>query len=138
MTRGDLAVVEDWLAAVDAGDAPRLMALTAAEVELVGPRGAVRADRSVLAGWLAGAGFSARSRRWSRGGDGRVVVEQDARWVDVGTGQVQGGHVRIASEFLVDPVGRLVVRYARHDGGTAGALTAAGLSERDEVTARAP
>ena len=135
MARGDLAVVEDWLAAVDAGDAARLTALTAAEVDLVGPRGAVRADRSVLAGWLARAGFSAESRRWFCGGDGRVVVEQDARWVDVASGRGQG-RARIASEFLVDPVGRLVVRYVRHDAGTAAALAAAGLSARDEVTVR--
>ncbi|WP_448616338.1 hypothetical protein [Modestobacter sp. URMC 112] len=126
MARGDLAVVEDWLAAVDAGDAARLTALTAAEVELVGPRGAVRADRSVLAGWLARAGFSAESRRWFCGGD---------RWVDVASGQEQG-RARIASQFLVDPVGRLVVRYVRHDAGTAAALAAAGLSARDEVTVR--
>ena len=135
MARGDLGVVEDWLAAVDAGDAARLTALTAAEVELVGPRGTVRADRSVLAGWLARAGFSAESRRWFCGGDGRVVVEQDARWVDVASGREQG-HARIASEFLVEPVGRLVARYVRHDAGTAAALAAAGLSARDEVTVR--
>jgi hypothetical protein len=65
-----------------------------------------------------------------------VVVEQDARWADVGTGTEQG-RARIASEFLVDPGGRLVTRYVRHDAGTAAALAAAGLSEDDEVTVRA-
>ena len=135
MTRGDLAVVEDWLAAVDAGDGARLVALTTPEVEIVGPRGSGRTDRAVLAEWLGRAGFSAASRRWFCGGDGRVVVEQDARWVDVVSGREQG-RARIASEFLVDRAQRRVSRYVRHDGGTAAALAAAGLSEDDEVTVR--
>jgi hypothetical protein len=135
MTRGDLAVVEEWLSAVDARDGTRLLALTTPVVEVVGPRGRARAGRAVLADWLGRAGFSAVSRRWFCGGDGRVVVEQDARWVDVATGAEQG-RSRIASEFLVDPSERLVTRYVRHDTGPAAALAAAGLSEDDEVTGR--
>jgi hypothetical protein len=135
MTRGDLAVVEEWLSAVDARDRARLMALTTPEVEVVGPRGSARADRAVLSEWLGRAGFSAEARRWFCGGDGRVVVEQDARWVDVTTGAEQD-RARIASEFLVDPGRHLVTRYVRHDAGTAAALAAAGLSEDDEVTVR--
>lgn len=129
-------MVEEWLSAVDARDGDRLLALTTAEVELVGARGRARADRAVLVGWLGRAGFSAEARRWFCGGDGRVVVEQDARWVDLATGAKQG-RARIASEFLVDPAERRVARYVRHDAGTAAALAAAGLSADDEVTVRA-
>ena len=128
-------MVEAWLAAVDARDGERLQSLTTPEVHVVGPRGAALADRSVLVEWLGRAGFSARARHWFCGGDGRVVVEQDARWVDVATGAEQGS-ARIASEFLVDREARRVSRYVRHDAGTAAALTAAGLSGADEVTAR--
>jgi hypothetical protein len=136
MTRGDLAVVEAWLAAVDARDGARLLALTTPDVEIEGPRGSARADRTVLMEWLGRAGFAAESRRWSCGGDGRVVVEQDARWTDVGTG-AERGRARTASEFRVDPGGSQVTRYVRHDAGTAAALAAAGLSPADEVTVRA-
>jgi hypothetical protein len=90
----------------------------------------------VLVEWLGRAGFSAESRRWFCGGDGRVVVEQDARWADVVTGAEQG-RARLASEFRVDPGERRVARYVRHDAGTAAALSATGLSEDDEVSTRA-
>ena len=64
-------------------------------------RGSGRADRRVLSEWLTRAGFSAEPLRWFCGSDGRVVVEQDARWVDVATGEEQG-RGRVASQFLVD------------------------------------
>ena len=128
-------MVEDWLAAVDARDGARLTALTTAQVDVVGPRGSGRADRGLLVEWLGRAGFSAEPRRWFCGADGRVVVEQDARWVDVVTGAEQG-RARIASEFRVDPAERRVTRYVRHDAGTAAALAATGLTEDDEGTAR--
>lgn len=122
-----LAVVESWLAAVDAADGPRLESLSSPEIEIVGPRGRGRADRSVLSAWLGRAGFHAAARRWFCGADGRVVVEQDARW--------DGGDARrLASEFLV--VDGRVDRYVRHDGGLADALAASGLTGADEVVAR--
>lgn len=124
-----LGVVRDWLGAVNAGDAARLVALTTERVEIVGPRGAGPADREVLADWLARSGFSATSLRWFCGTDGSVVVEQAATWRDGAEG------VRLASQFLVDG-GRHAVRiarYVRHDGGLEPALAAAGLTAADEV-----
>lgn len=129
MSRGALAVVDSWLDAMNRADAQRVQQLSAEDVEIEGPRGIVR-GRSILADWLARAGFSARSRRWFCGEDGRVVVEQDARWVDVETGADQGRAV-VASQFEVRD-GR-VVRYARHDN-LDHALAVAGLSFGDEVS----
>jgi hypothetical protein len=133
MADGSLAVVEQWLTAVNAGDGEWLERMTAEEVEIVGPRGSGLADRSVLTGWLSRSGFSATAVRWFCGADGVVVVEQDARWVDRATG-VEQSRARVASRFLVD--GGRVVRYVRHDDGLAPALAAAGLTDTDEVTAR--
>lgn len=133
MGSGALAVVEAWLDAVNRGDAVALERLTHEEVEIVGPRGSGRADRSVLAEWLSRAGFSADALRWFCGADGSVVVEQDARWRDPAIGEARG-HARLASRFLVD--GARVARYVRHDEGLEPALHAAGLSARDEVSER--
>lgn len=121
-----LAVVDNWLEAVNDADADRLIALTTERVEIVGPRGAGPADREVLAAWLARSGFSATSLRWFCGANGEVVVEQQARWA-------AGGDARLASRFHVD--GGRVSRYVRHDDGLAPALAAAGLSLADEVPA---
>jgi len=120
-----LGVVHDWIEAVNAADAARLVALTTERVEIVGPRGAGPADREVLADWLARSGFSATSLRWFCGTDGHVVVEQAATWRDGAAG------VPVASRFLVD-AGR-VSRYVRHDDGLEPALAAAGLTAADEV-----
>jgi hypothetical protein len=130
MGQGSLAVVEEWLAAVDAADSDRLLRVTAARVEIVGPRGAGVMDSGELTGWLARSGFSATSRRWFCGGDGTVVVEQDAGWKDPVTAGPRGS-ARIASRFRVD--GGSVAMYARHDDGLSPALAAAGLTDADEV-----
>jgi len=132
MGTGALAVVRDWLDAVNAGDPEQVERLSAVDIEIVGPRGSVR-GRQALTAWLGRAGFSARATRWFCGGDGSVVVEQDARWVDPATGVEQGRAV-VASQFLV---GASVRRYARHDD-LATALAAAGLHETDEVRGRQP
>lgn len=76
---------------------------------------------------------SKRSPSSSGRGDGRVVVEQDARWVDVATGEEQG-RARVASQFLVDRT--RIARYVRHDDGLPAALSAAQLGDSDEVTER--
>ncbi len=133
MSIGSLAIVEEWLDAVNRGDGVRLEQLTHEEVEIVGPRGSGRADRRVLSEWLTRAGFSAELLRWFCGGDGRVVVEQDVRWVDVATGEAQG-RARVASQFLVNRT--RIAKYVRHDDGLPAALTAAQLGESDEVTQR--
>ena len=130
---GSLAVVEEWLDAVNRGDGHRLEQVTHEEIEIVGPRGQGRTDRRAVSAWLTRAGFSAVALRWFCGADGSVVVEQDARWVDVTTG-VEQGRARVASQFLVD--GARVAMYVRHDDSLRSALVASGLDETDEVRER--
>jgi hypothetical protein len=133
MSTGALAVVAEWLDAADRRDGPRLELLSAADVEVAGPRGSVRGAQ-VLSQWVSRAGFSSQPLRWFCGSDGTVVVEQDARWVDVATGAEQGRAV-VASQFAVR--GALVTRCARHEDLDA-ALAAAGLDLADEVPTRSP
>lgn len=97
MSIGALAVVAEWSDAVDRRDGRRLAQLSHDAVQVAGPRGTVQ-GRQVLSDWLARAGFSARPRRWFCGADGSVVVEQDARWVDLGTGEELGRSV-VAARF---------------------------------------
>jgi limonene-1,2-epoxide hydrolase len=130
---GSLAIVEAWLAAVDRRDGPGVERLTAERVEIEGPRGRGTVERGMLTEWMGRAGFSATSLRWFCGAGGEVVVEQDARWVDVATG-AERGRARVASQFAVQD-GR-VVRYVRRDAGLSPALAAAGLTPHDEVTHR--
>lgn len=120
-------MVEGWLDAVNEQDAAQVEALSSERVEIVGPRGQGLMDRSVLGQWLTRAGFTSQALRWFCGADGRVVVEQQAQWHDVATGESQNRLV-IGSEFVVRE-GR-VVRYVRHDSGAADALAAAGLDEQ--------
>jgi ketosteroid isomerase-like protein len=130
MSLGSLAVVEEWLDAVNRGDARQAGQLSADDVEIAGPRGSMR-GRQVLAAWMSRAGFSAEPLRWFCGADGRVVVAQAARWTDPATG-ADRGHAHVASYFCVE--GGDVIRYARYDDLSL-ALTAAGLDDSDEVTA---
>lgn len=91
-------------------------------------------DRAVLGEWLARAGFTSQVVRWFCGADGRVVVEQQARWRDLATGEPQA-QLQIGSEFVVRD--GQVARYVRHDTGIADALVAAGLDkQRDVVTSQ--
>jgi len=129
---GALGVVEQWLAAVNAGDATRVESLSREQIDIVGPRGRGSAPRSVLSDWLTRSGFSASPLRWFCGGDGLVVVEQDARWRNPATGEPQDSF-RIGSLFQI--IDDQVARYERFDEGVDAALNAAGLdADRDEVT----
>jgi hypothetical protein len=133
MAHGDLAIVERWLASVNEANREAVLALTASDLEIVGPRGVGR-GKALLADWLARAGFAAEARRWFCGEGGRVVVEQDATWSAPDGGAGHAGHARVASSFVVRD--RLIARFERFDS-LAGALAGAGLAERDEVCARA-
>jgi len=75
-------------------------------------------------------GFAAEPLRWVCGGNGTVVVEQDARRVDRETGRERGRAV-VASRFRVE--GDVVSRVVRHDEGLQAALDSAGLAGADEV-----
>lgn len=123
---GDLAVVERWLEAVNRGDRAALLADSAEDIEIKGPRGSQK-GRDVLAAWLGRAGFRAQPRRWFCAADGRCVVEQEAQW--------QGGETkRVASAFTVRDA--RIVRYERFDD-LADALASERMELADEVRASA-
>lgn len=128
--RGDLAIVESWLRAVNEADADGVLALSATDVEVVGPRASGR-GHALLADWLKRAGFKAEPARWFCGEDGRIVVGHDASWTTPGGAP---SHRHLASAFVVRD--RRVSRYQRFDS-VEEALDAAGLGVSDEVLAQA-
>ena len=134
MTTGGLGVVRAWQLAVNGASVADAVALTARQVEVLGPRGEGLMLKQELGDWMVRSGFTATPLRWFCGGDGTVVVEQDVRWVDRETGQERGRAV-VASHFEVDD--GVVSRIARHDKGLQAALDSAGLSSADEVLDRA-
>lgn len=124
-----LAVVRAWQEAVNARDADRVLALSAPDVEVVGPRGSGY-GHDLLRQWLERAGVTLETRRAFARGD-TVVVAQHGVWRSAETGGEPSG-ADVASRFRVAD-GR-VVQYARHD--TLGAaLAEAGLGDEDEVLA---
>ena len=134
MTTGPLGIVEAWQLAVNRGSATDAVTLMAEQVEVLGPRGEGLMPRHELGAWMVRSGFTAEPLRWFCGGNGTVVVEQDARWVDRETGQGRGRAV-VASRFRVDD--DVVSRVVRHDEGLQAALDSASLGGADEVLDRA-
>jgi ketosteroid isomerase-like protein len=122
-------VVQRWLAAVNAGDADEVLALSDPEVLLTGPRGAAR-GHEVLCGWLAHAGATFETRAlFAR--DGAVVVAQRGVWRGAEPGGAPGA-AEVATRFRVAG-GRVVEleRFAELDD----ALRASALSLADRVPA---
>jgi hypothetical protein len=68
MAQGSLAVAAGWLSAVNDQDTAKIAGLSAADIEIIGPRGSAT-GRQVLAGWLARAGFAASTLRWFCGAE---------------------------------------------------------------------
>ena len=127
MPMSGLAVVDRWLAALNARDTSEVLALSAPDVRLVGPRG-VGVGRAVLQAWLTHAGATFHTRaRFARGPS--VVVHQEGVWHDPATGAA-GGAVIVATRFRV--AGAAVQELERYDT-LAAALAAAELSETDRV-----
>ena len=127
MPIGDLAVVERWQAAADDADAARLRALTAPDVEVVGPRG-IATGADALVAWLGRTRARLEGRRWFCGGDGTVLVEQKATWHD-DDGRPLGSQTIWSAFDVLDGV---VARYARYDAVET-AFRATGIGARDEV-----
>jgi len=122
-----LAVVRAWHEALDRRDAQGVLALSDAEIEIVGPRGS-GFGHALLRDWLDHARVSLRPlRAFARGG--AVVVAQHGVWRSPESGEVIG-EAGVASAFRV--AGGRVVRYARHDTLEA-ALADAGLTTDDET-----
>lgn len=121
-----LDVVTAWLKASNALQVERVLALSAPDVELVGPRGSHR-GRDVLAGWLSRAMVSLETRRVVSDGE-QVIVEQHGVW-HTPEGHVQG-EADVASRFVVRH--GLVQLIERHDT-LAAACAAAGISPPDAL-----
>ena len=127
MTAPEVRVVGDWHAALNAGDADRLVALSHPDVEVGGPRGTGH-GAELLREWVARAGIRIEQRRTFHRAE-TVVVEGEARWRDAETGQTTGDQT-VGSVFVVqDGLVSRVVRYP----DLASALLAAGVDESYEA-----
>lgn len=122
-----VAVVQFWHQALNDGDEARLVAISSADIEVGGPRGATHGIQA-LREWFDRAGIQLEPRQVFHR-DQTVVVEQEATWRAPGSDVVTDPQMP-ASVFLVEN-GRVtsVIRYA--DLTTA--LEAAGLARTDEV-----
>jgi limonene-1,2-epoxide hydrolase len=105
----EVEVVLAWHAALNAGDADRLVALSTADVEVGGPRGAGQ-GADLLREWVERARIQLEPVRWQAQG-ARVVVEQRASW-QTSDGQLSEPQV-VASVFGVQ-AGKVssVIRHA--------------------------
>jgi hypothetical protein len=135
MTEGErrrdaVTVAHAWVAAVNAVDADGLAALSAADIEIVGPRGSVRGV-DVLREWLLRAGIALETTR-TFAGVSDVVLAHRATWQTPGTATPSSADV--ASWFQIQE-GR-VARYQRFDD-LQSAIAASGLEPTDEITSRA-
>jgi ketosteroid isomerase-like protein len=121
----NVEVVLAWHAALNAADTDRLLSVSAADVEVGGPRGSNR-GADVLREWVARAHILLEPARWHAAGD-RVVVEQSARWQRP-EGQMSESQT-VASAFRVEG-GKVasVMRYADFQA----ALASAGLDGSEE------
>lgn len=127
MQREDVVdTVYAWQDAANQQDIERLMELTDANIELIGPRGSGYGQQLVRE-WLGRAGLTLTTQRtFVR--DATVVVAQHGVWRAPESGEITG-EADLASRFRVAD-GR-VVQFARHDTLET-ALAEAGLSEADE------
>ena len=129
MTAPEVRLVAAWHAALNAGDAERVVALSDPNVELGGPRGTAR-GAAALRDWLGHAHVRlVPGRVFHRGHT--VVVEQAAEWRDGETGAPTGA-ATVATVFVVR--GGRIASVARHDD-LAAALRATGLDGSDETDA---
>ena len=122
-----LAVALAWLKAVDERDADALMALSAPDIELAGPRETAR-GRGALGLWFNRVAMRVKiARAFSRGG--RALIEHEATWLNPADGSLVG-EADIASLF---EVGEGLVTHYAHDDDPDGALRRHGFAPADEV-----
>jgi len=121
------ALVQAWQDAANHQNSARLVALSAPDIEVVGPRGSGHGYQ-LLRDWLGRAGLHLTILRvFARGNI--VVVAQHGIWRSLETGEVTSER-DLASRFRVE--GQRVVQVARYD--TLGvALDEAGLHHSDEI-----
>ena len=118
-------IVHAWLAAVNAADAGALLALSAPDIALIGPRGTAT-GHDALRSWLqlAGATFTTLAT-YARGE--AIVVAQRGVWREPQTGGVQSA-VEVATRFRV--TAGVVAELQRYENFAA-ALRAARLTQAD-------
>ena len=121
-----LEVVRRWVAAVNALDVPAVMACSAADIELGGPRGTTRGQPR-LREWVERGGLRMETER-TFAADNRAVLVQRVTWRDRAGMTI--AEASIANRFVV--AGDRVSLVVRYDSLTE-ALRDAGLGEGDEV-----
>lgn len=119
------ATVHAWLAALNTADAATLLAVSAPDIALIGPRGTAT-GHGALRTWLQHAGATFTTLATYARGDA-VVVAQRGVWRGPQTGGVESA-VEVATRFRV--AAGLVAELQRYDGLDA-ALEAAGLTPAD-------
>ncbi|HLZ22223.1 MAG TPA: nuclear transport factor 2 family protein [Ktedonobacterales bacterium] len=122
-----IEIVNAWVAAANAQDIERLVALSDEEIEVGGPRGSGRGSQ-LLRDWMGRAGLTLETLRTFARGD-TVVLEQRGVWRSLETGEVTGER-KLASLFQTGS--QRVVKFARYDD-LGEALSAGGLSAADET-----
>jgi hypothetical protein len=123
-----LDVVHEWVEAVTAASVPRVMARSAGDIVLGGPRGTIR-GQPALRDWVENGGLQMFTERRFAAGT-RVVLAQRAVWRD--RRGLPIADARIAHRFAVDE-GRVSVA-VRYDS-LAKALADSQLTEADEIDA---
>ena len=126
-TAPEVRAVAEWHEALNAGDVDRLVELSHPDVEVGGPRGSGR-GAGLLRDWANHAGVRLVPRRVFYA-SGTVVVEQEASWTSVETGETAPAQT-VASVFVVRD-GR-VASVVRHDA-LADALRAVALDESHAI-----
>ncbi len=117
--------VHAWLGALNAADAGALLALSAPDIALIGPRGTAT-GHDALRTWLQHAGATFETLATYARGDA-VVVAQRGVWRGPQTGGVESA-VEVATRFRV--TAGQVVELQRYEDLDA-ALDAAGLARAD-------
>lgn len=121
-----LDIVQQWINAANCQDITALLALSAINIEIVGPRGSSYGHET-LADWVRRAGVRFTTRRtFAR--NNQVVVMQHGVWQSVESG-IRIGEADVATSFHVHE--QHVQRVARYDA-LDDALRDASLSLADE------
>jgi hypothetical protein len=125
MNDNDVSLIAAWHDALNAGDVDRLVSLSSADVEIVGPRGTGQGSQ-LLRDWVARSGIRLEMRRvFAR--DSTVVAEELAEWRSTDTGEIVDRQ-DLATIFHIE---NSRVSYIDRRPSVADALQQSGLSESD-------
>jgi hypothetical protein len=121
-----LNIVAEWVDAANRSDVTSVAQLSAANIELVGPKGSAKGTDALQA-WIGRAGITLETLRCFSQGS-HVVLEQQATWAPAAGDRAPSTSL-IATHFTVES--GVVARVARFPK-LATALADAGLSPQDE------